>query len=239
MARTQYPNLNAVMTANGNLAIADDQHNPDSTGDLDKVDDWYSSALTPIPAGVTGFGVSLWVFQDTAAVVQYVMNQRPSSYVGTAGAYEIAIYPSGAIQAFYRQNNNADNLGSVSAAGAVSTGVWKHVMASWNISTLDANIYVNGSEVAYSATKDSVVGTPTAPSAMSTLAVGSFFNYTWSTGFDGKVSRPTFFTTFQDASAASTEYSNEVAAIGEGFVLVTEADIRQARYYFDSSPRSI
>lgn len=196
-------------TPTGSPLEIDDQHTSSSTYDFDGINDFLGSTDTPI-AGTAGSGtVSMWFkYTGTAA---FFINQRTSS---STQHWYMTIQGNGRFD-FVLQTSSGN---SVKSEAAVSTVVnddsWQHLLGTFDLTARDVNLFHNGSQVSYN-NQDSVVGAPaTAFTALPNLGIASLHNDNWSTGLDGSVSRPSFWSnTILTASQVLEEYNAELAAI--------------------------
>lgn len=203
-------------TANGSPNIIDDEFNPNSAFNFDKsTSDWLSSSVEPISDGATKFTAALWVKKDVDDNTEDLMNQRPNS--GAGFYYYSRISGSG----FNRWNFTLQSAaGFIQSAGANNTLTaamgWVLVVAVVDVGNQTIDLYQDGVELSYFA-HNTVSGSPSASMTVSTLGIASLVSDAFSNGFDGCVTRPTFWDDIVLSPCQVAKYAaNEDAAKGEG-----------------------
>ena len=216
----------ATYTANGGATITDDQHNPSSTYLLDGSAGYLSTTIKPFD---TGSGIThamrTWARADDTSQNGAIIAQHASS---TDRGFMIFQLAAGTLFVEFCDGGGNNNIRSTIAAGMLN---WDdgnyHLITATCYNGTDVRVWIDGVEATSYVSKDVIVGTGFATgfgAGIDNLHIGAITGGT--NLFPGIPSRPGWWEgKHVSACQIAKDFSNEFAAIGEGFDTSTKSPI--------------
>lgn len=197
-------------TDNGSPLVVNDQHGESNCFDGDKVNDFITSSVEDIADGAALMSFGIFVKRINTASTGLIICNRPVSGVGQY--YFVQITAANKITVA-SQKSGGNFILSTSNAQMTEKNVWYYLSGSIDLTNRKVRIYVDGVETAYDA-ENTLSGSPDATFTGITSALMSDFADSFSTGFDGILSRPTYWSgTLLTPAEFSEEFDDECAAV--------------------------
>lgn len=202
-------------TKAGFSAEADDQHGTDVTGDLDQVNDWYTSTVSPISTG-GNHSITGWVYVEAGATgANNIFSQQHNSPTGSV--YQI-YQDAGTDKLLCEWSGSSGNrLRAQTSNGSVPKSTWIHFACTVNGTenlAASSKIYILGvEEAAYTEQAKAGTGFTGPGGTLPKLTVGAL-RPSGTQLLKGKPSRCKFWEgTILTADEILEEYNCEVTLI--------------------------